>query len=67
VCQGHWGHHAGGPRAYHGSCCCSGPIRHAPHFWSKEQEAASLERYLESLREEAKAVEEHIAGLKAEE
>ena len=66
MCQGPRGHHASGAWAHHGSCCCGGPFHHAPRFRTKAEEAASLERHLEGLREEAKAVEEHIAELKAE-
>jgi hypothetical protein len=33
---------------------------------TKEQKIARLEEYLEGLREEAKAVEEHIAEMKEE-
>jgi hypothetical protein len=63
--HGPFGHHAGAPWAHYGSCCC-GPFHHGPPSWSKEEQAAALERYLESLREEEKAVEKTIAELKAE-
>ena len=33
-------------------------------FWSREERIAHLERYLEALRAEAKAVEERLAELK---
>jgi hypothetical protein len=66
MCHGPSGPHARGPWAHHGSCCC-GSFHRGPRFRTKEQEAAALESYLESLREEAKAVEETIADLKGEE
>jgi len=34
-------------------------------FISREERIAQLERYLEALRQEMKAVEEHLADLKA--
>lgn len=42
--------------------------RHFPfrrRFISREERIAWLERYLEALRQEVKAVEEHLADLKA--
>ena len=54
----HWGHHHGG------SCGCGGHFRFGPRFWTKKEKIAWLEQYLEDLREEAKAVEERVAGLK---
>jgi hypothetical protein len=65
MCHGPSGPHARGPWAHQSSCC--GSFHHGPRFRTKEQEAAALEGYLESLREEAKAVEETIAELKGEE
>jgi hypothetical protein len=41
-------------------------FHHSPRVWSKEEQTAALERYLEGLREEAKAVEDSIGELKAE-
>jgi hypothetical protein len=56
----HWSHH-------HGSfCTCGGPSRFGSCFSTKGEKTAWLERYLEGLREEAKAVEERIAELKEE-
>lgn len=35
-------------------------------FWTREERIAHLERYLEALRAEAKAVEERLAELKGQ-
>lgn len=68
--EGHHGgrfehhHHGGG---HPGHCTCGEPFHFGPfkrHFWTKEEEIAHLEHYLENLRAEAKAVEEQIAKLK---
>jgi hypothetical protein len=48
-------------------CACAGPAHFGRHCVTKEEKAAWLERYRESLQKEAKAVEEHIAALKEEE
>ncbi len=56
----HWRHHHGD------SCGCGGHFRFGPRFWTKKEKIAWLEEYLESLQEEAKAVEERIAALKGE-
>jgi hypothetical protein len=53
--HGHWG----------GSCCCE-RSGFGAGFWTKEEKIAWLEQYLESLQDEAKAVEERIAALKEE-
>ena len=53
-----WGHH------HSGFCACGGPSRFGSCFLTKEEKTAWLERYLESLREEAKAIEERIAEMK---
>lgn len=54
--------------AYQNVCFCgcdySQPYR--PRFITKKQRIANLEQHLEVLREEAKAVEEHIARIKKE-
>ena len=55
-----WGHHHGG------FCGCGVPSHCGPRFMTKEQKIARLEEYLEGLREEANAVEEHIAEMKEE-
>jgi hypothetical protein len=52
---------------HHGSFCGCGALSHyGPRFMTKEQKIARLEEYLEGLRGEAKAVEEHIAEMKEE-
>jgi hypothetical protein len=68
MCCGAESHHGGGPWGHHhsGFCACSGPSRFRPCFPTREEKAAWLERYLESLQEEAKAVEGHIAEMKGE-
>lgn len=55
----HWGHH-------HGGFCACGPSCFGPCFSTKEEKVAWLERYLEGLQGEAKAVGERIAALKEE-
>jgi hypothetical protein len=45
-------------------CCGQHPGWHR-HFFTREERIARLEEYLETLRTEAKAVEEAIAELKA--
>ena len=55
-----WAHHHGG------FCGCGAPSHCGPRFMTKEQKIARLEEYLGGLREEAKAVEEHIAEMKEE-
>ncbi len=65
--EGRWGpfgfHHAFG-RWFCG-CHGEGPIPFRRRFVSREERIAWLERYLEALRQEMKAVEEHLADLKA--
>lgn len=63
----HWGpfgfHHA-----FWGWVCGCHAEGHIPfhrRFISREERIAWLERYLEALRQEAKAVEEQLADLKA--
>ena len=69
MCFGSESHHAGGPWGHHhgGSRCCGGHSRPGLCFWTEKEKTAWLERYLEGLREEAKAVEERITALKEEE
>ena len=59
----------------HGGCQCgchhgsSAQGRHSPSdrvFWTKAEKIAWLEQNLESLREEAQAIEERIGMLQAE-
>ena len=55
-----WGH----PNACF--CGCDGPPDLRPRFMTKKQRIAELEKHLESLRDEAKAVEERIAQIQKE-
>jgi hypothetical protein len=55
-----WKRHHGDCRS---GCQCDGPIHFRPRFATKAQEIARLKEYLEDLRNEAKAVEEHIKEL----
>jgi hypothetical protein len=58
-----YGHHG------HGGCCCQpGGFPGRPfhrHFPSQEERIARLEEYLKDIHAEAKAVEEHLAEIKA--
>ncbi len=45
------------------SCGCDEGSRFERRFLTKEEKIAELQQYLESLRMEIKAVEEHIAAL----
>jgi hypothetical protein len=69
--RGHWGHQGGGHP--HAGACCYGTAHHGTTrhmgrcFPTKEEKLAWMERYLESLQDETKVVEEHIAKLKEEE
>ena len=47
-------------------CGCDDTQHFRPRFMTKKQRIAGLEELLENLREEAKAVEEHIAQIKKE-
>ena len=47
-------------------CGCDDPWPYRPRFITKKQRIANLEQHLEVLRDEARAVEEHIAGIKKE-
>ena len=47
-------------------CGCDDPEFYRPRFMTKKQRIANLEKHLEVLRDEAKAVEEHIAQIKKE-
>jgi hypothetical protein len=69
MCCGPESHHGGWPWGLHqmGFCACGMPFRFGPRFLTKEEKTTWLERYLEGLREEVKAVEQHIAELKEEE
>jgi len=63
----HRGHHHRRHHGHHRGCCCCGEhFPFGPSFWTTEKKIAMLEEYLEGLREEANAVEEHIAEMKEE-
>ncbi len=47
-------------------CNCGGPSHFVRRFCTREERIACLEQYLESLRAEVQAVEEHLAALKTE-
>lgn len=47
-------------------CGCDEPWNYRPRFMTKEQRIARLEKYLEGLQDEAKAVKEQIALMKKE-
>ena len=47
-------------------CGCDYPEPYRPRFITKQQKIANLEQHLEVLRDEARAVEEHIARIKKE-
>ena len=47
-------------------CGCDDPGYLRPRFVTKKQQIANLEKYLAELRDESKAVEEHIARVKKE-
>ncbi len=47
-------------------CGCDYPWPNRPRFITKKQRITNLEQHLEGLRDEAKAVEEHIARIKKE-
>ena len=59
-------HHYQGP----GSCCCQPGSFHEDFFQrrfsTREERITRLEEYLSELQEEAKAVEEHLARMKAD-
>lgn len=44
----------------HSSSCCCHSFRFHRHYYTKEEEIARLEKYLEDLKAEQKAVEERI-------
>ena len=63
------GSHHGFQRMGHHDVCfcgCDDPGYFRPRFVTKKQRIARLEKHLEELRDESKAVEEHIAQLKKE-
>ena len=63
------GSHRGFHRSGHQNVCfcgCDDPEYFRPRFMTKKQKIANLEKYLADLRDEGKAVEEHIAQIKKE-
>ena len=63
------GSHHGFQRCGHQNVCfcgCDDPGSYRPRFMTKKQRITNLEKHLEVLRDEAKAVEEHIAQIKKE-
>jgi hypothetical protein len=61
--------HRGFQRWGHPSVCfcgCGDPMYFRPRFMTKDQRIARLKQHLEDLKNEAKAVEEHIAQIKKE-
>ena len=60
---GQHGHHVGRGAVHHAGCCCA-PAHHVRHFPTREEIVGQLEGYLESLRAQAKAIEERIAEFK---
>jgi len=60
----HHGHHGGGCRCHDESATGPG-MRFGRRFPTRDERIARLEEYLKDLQAEAKAVEEHIAELKA--
>ena len=63
------GSHQGLQRWGHQNACfcgCDGPPYLQPRFMTKKRKIAELEKHLANLREEARAVEEHIAYFKKE-
>ena len=66
MCCGSGSHH-GAPRwGYQNicSCGCLGVEHPRPRFISKKQRIATLEKHLEDLQDETKAVKEYIAEIK---
>jgi hypothetical protein len=52
---------------HHGESCGCHESRSWPRrFWTQKEKISYLEQYVEELREEVKAVEEHIAALTEE-
>ena len=65
----HTGMHHGFQRTGHQNVCfcgCDDPLYFRPRFMAKKQKIARLEKHLEDLQDEAKAVAEHIAQIKKE-
>ena len=68
---GHGGHHGHHGHHGYGSGCCCGPAAWGPgfpfrrRFPTREERIARLKEYLKGLQAEVKAVEEHLAEVKA--
>jgi len=63
------GSHHGSERWGHSGVCfcgCDDVMNFRPRFTTKEQRINRLKQYLEDLKNEAKAVEEHIVQIKKE-
>ena len=63
------GSHHGSERWGHSGVCfcgCDDVMKFRPRFMTKEQRINRLKQYLEDLKNEAKAVEEHIVQIKKE-
>jgi hypothetical protein len=63
------GSHQGFQRWGHQNACfcgCDDPRHFRPRYMTRKQRIANLEEHLENLRDEVKAVEEHIAQIKKE-
>lgn len=55
-----------GKHGKHSGCCGMQGIQseYTPRFMTKDQKISKLEKYRETLLDEAKAVDEHIAQIK---
>jgi hypothetical protein len=53
---------------HHGACFCGcqGAMQSAPRFVSKDRRISELKQHLADLKDEAKAIEEHIAQIRKE-
>ena len=60
---GHGAHHTPSGGEHHQQSCCRGGFG-PRRFFTREETIAQLEEYLNSLKAEAKGLEEHIAELK---
>lgn len=50
--------------SHHPSRFCCHPFHFHRHYYTKEEEIARLEKYLEDLKAEQKAVEERLKNLR---
>jgi hypothetical protein len=58
------GDHGRGEGAHHGDCCHH-EGHHGRHYFTSEEKAAHLEKYLEQLKAETAGVEEELKKLKS--